>query len=329
MAPAPSRLPSLPLRMRSRHLALLVAFTHNKDGARVASPPPFCGRHLPQEPKSKMALASVLRSELPDFSKSFSGISKNFPEDSEAIPEILRDPPGPPRVLAAPPWGVQVVQGGPGFEMLHGTTTLAFKSPAGVTVAVDSRATAGSYVASQSVLKVLPIDSRILGTMAGGAADCSFWQRLVARQCRVQELRNKEPVSVAAASKLLANLVYQYKGMGLSLGTMVCGWDKRGPGLYYVDNEGQRVSGSSFAVGSGSSYAYGVLDRGLAALASESGAGEERACALARRAIYQASRRDAYSGGTVRVFHVGPRGWREVSRDNVAELQERYEEDSG
>ncbi|XP_014749167.1 PREDICTED: proteasome subunit beta type-5 [Sturnus vulgaris] len=156
--------------------------------------------------------------------------------------------------------------------------------------------------------------------MAGGAADCSFWQRLVARQCRVQELRNKEPVSVAAASKLLANLVYQYKGMGLSLGTMVCGWDKRGPGLYYVDSEGQRVAGSAFAVGSGSSYAYGVLDRGLCSPVAT----EAEAAALARRAIYQAARRDAYSGGTVRVFHVGPRGWREVTAENVAELQDRF-----
>lgn len=66
--------------------------------------------------------------------------------------------------------------------------------------------------------------------MAGGAADCSFWERLLARQCRIYELRNKERISVAAASKLLANMVYQYKGMGLSMGTMICGWDKRGPG---------------------------------------------------------------------------------------------------
>ncbi|XP_027562881.1 proteasome subunit beta type-5, partial [Neopelma chrysocephalum] len=110
---------------------------------------------------------------------------------------------------------------------------LLFQSPHGVTVAVDSRATAGSYVASQSVRKVLPISAHIVGTMAGGAADCAFWQRLVARQCRVHELRNKEPASVAAASKLLANMVYQYKGMGLSMGTMVCGWDKRGPGGLY------------------------------------------------------------------------------------------------
>lgn len=34
---------------------------------------------------------------------------------------------------------------------------------------------------------------------------------------RVYELRNKERISVAAASKLLANMVYYYKGMGLSM----------------------------------------------------------------------------------------------------------------
>ena len=31
---------------------------------------------------------------------------------------------------------------------------------------------------------------------------------------------------MAAASKILSNMVYQYKGMGLSMGTMICGWDK-------------------------------------------------------------------------------------------------------
>ena len=38
-------------------------------------------------------------------------------------------------------------------------------------------------------------------------------------ECRLHELRNRERISVAAASKYLSNLVYSYKGMGLS---MVC-----------------------------------------------------------------------------------------------------------
>lgn len=53
--------------------------------------------------------------------------------------------------------------------------------------------------------------------MAGGAADCSYWERQLAYECRMYELRNKERISVAAASKLLSNMVYYYKGYGLSM----------------------------------------------------------------------------------------------------------------
>jgi len=35
--------------------------------------------------------------------------------------------------------------------------------------------------------------------------------------CRLHELRNKERISVAAASKILSNIVSGYKGMGLSM----------------------------------------------------------------------------------------------------------------
>lgn len=57
----------------------------------------------------------------------------------------------------------------------------------------------------------------------------SLWTSVVVRLscCRVYELRNRERISVAAASKVLANMVYYYKGMGLSMGTMICGWDKK------------------------------------------------------------------------------------------------------
>ena len=49
----------------------------------------------------------------------------------------------------------------------HGTTTLAFRFKHGIVVAVDSRATAGSYIASGTVKKVIEINKFLLGTMAG------------------------------------------------------------------------------------------------------------------------------------------------------------------
>ena len=50
----------------------------------------------------------------------------------------------------------------------------------------------------------------------------------------------------------------------------------------------------------------------------------DEALELARRAIFQAARRDAYSGGSVTVYHVGPRGWRRVSSHDVAGLHDGY-----
>jgi 20S proteasome subunit beta 5 len=76
------------------------------------------------------------------------------------------------------------------IKLAHGTTTLAFRFKGGIIVAVDSRATAGSYVgmsiprslteeadheASGTVKKVIEINPYLLGTMAGGAADCQYW----------------------------------------------------------------------------------------------------------------------------------------------------------
>lgn len=42
---------------------------------------------------------------------------------------------------------------------------------------------------------------------------------------------------------------------------MIAGWDEvGGPNLFYIDNDGTRLKGDKFSVGSGSTYAYGVLD---------------------------------------------------------------------
>ncbi|KAG5615585.1 hypothetical protein H5410_015409, partial [Solanum commersonii] len=138
-------------------------------------------------------------------------------------------------------------------------------------------------------------------------------------QCRLHELANKRRISVTGASKLLANILYSYRGMGLSVGTMIAGWDEKGPGLYYVDSEGGRLKGNRFSVGSGSPYAYGVLDNGYRYDLSV-----EEAAELARRAIYHATFRDGASGGVASVYHVGPNGWKKLSGDDVGELHYHY-----
>ena len=100
------------------------------------------------------------------------------------------------------------------------------------------------------------------GESFAAGMNLTIFFRVLSKQCRLYELRNRERISVAAASKLLSNMAYNYKGMGLSMGVMIAGYDKRGPGLYYVDSDGERTSGNLYSVGSGSIFAYGVLDAG-------------------------------------------------------------------
>jgi 20S proteasome subunit beta 5 len=144
--------------------------------------------------------------------------------------------------------------------------------------------------------------------MAGGAADCQFWERKLTAWCKVYELNNGERVPVAAAAQMLQNMISQYKGRGLSMGTMVVGWDKTGQSLYAVEDDGTILKGQMFSSGSGSTYAYGILDTHF-----NYNMTKQQAIELGRLAIYHATHRDSGSGGVVRVYHFDSTGnWEKI-----------------
>ena len=248
----------------------------------------------------------------PDF-----GLSSYFREETNPIEELeslLNNPAPEPAPLVA--------KGTEETKKLHqfskGTTTLVFMFQGGIIIAVDARATMGSFIGSNKVKKVIEINDYLLGTMAGGAADCFYWETQLARVCRLYELKNRERISVAGAAKILASMLKQYKGYGLSVGTMVAGWDHRGPSLFMVDNDGTRLKGKLFSVGSGSTFAYGVLDSNYRWDLSL-----DEAIQLGRKAIYHAGHRDAMSGGVVRVYHIHPEGWtRVIEEEDINSVHE-------
>jgi 20S proteasome subunit beta 5 len=207
-------------------------------------------------------------------------------------------------------------------KFAKGTTTLAFKFNGGIIVSVDSRSTMGNYIASGTVQKVIEINPYLVGTMAGGAADCSFWERNLGMQCRIYELRNGRRITVAAASKLLADVMRSYRGYGLSMGTMITGWDETGPQLYYVDDDGTRLHGKYFAVGSGSLYAYGVLDNYV-----RDDLTLEEAIDVGKRAIYHAAHRDAASGGINNLYHITNGGWTKIHSIDTNDMHYEYQEE--
>ncbi|OQS54487.1 PRE2 [Ecytonucleospora hepatopenaei] len=202
----------------------------------------------------------------------------------------------------------------------HGTTTLAFVFKEGMIIAVDSRATAGSYIASQSVNKVIEINKYLLGTMAGGAADCYYWETKMGVYADSYEIKHGKRISVGRASQFLALSIKPYKGYGLSMGTMICGYDGDEPKIYMVDNDASRIEGNLFSVGSGSTIAHGVLSAKY-----DFNMSKEEAIQLGKDAIYCAGHRDAYSGGTVNVYFMNKEGWVKIGRWDFNEVRKEKE----
>jgi 20S proteasome subunit beta 5 len=124
---------------------------------------------------------------------------------------------------------------------------------------------------------------------------------------------------------MMVNLINHYKSYGLSMGLMLSGVDSDGPHLYYINTEGSRIKGDLFSIGSGMTYAYGVLDTFYRYEMSL-----EEAVELGRKAIYHATNRDTGSGGVVRVYHIHKDGWTEkVAGDDVNKLHYQYQAEKG
>lgn len=166
---------------------------------------------------------------------------------------------------------------------------------------------------------ILTIYRNILGTMAGGAADCSFWIRMLRSEAKLHELlHDSRGISVARASRLISNAMYQNRALDLSVGTMIMGYHPRdGFQIYYVDNTGVRIQGDMFAVGSGSTFALGILDTEERRFEMT----EEEAVSLGIRAIRHATLRDAGSGGWIGVYLITKDGWRKVFSEDLASIQ--------
>ncbi|KAM8887746.1 proteasome subunit beta type-11b [Synchiropus picturatus] len=232
------------------------------------------------------------------------------------------------------------------FPMSHGTTTLAFVFQGGVLAAADTRSSCSGLVACPASQKILPIHSHLVGTTSGTSADCVVWKRLLARELRLYHLRNGRRLSTRGAAKLLSHMLHPFKGTEVCVAATLCGWDggdedgcrldgdkeaaipkvddklktqPSGPDLFYVCSDGTRLQGTLFSVGSGSPYAYSILDQGI-----QWELKTDEAISLAREAVYRATHRDAYSGNYVDIFHVSSTGWTRRKREDLR--QEYYRE---
>uniref|UniRef100_A0A3B4ZUM3 Proteasome subunit beta n=1 Tax=Stegastes partitus TaxID=144197 RepID=A0A3B4ZUM3_9TELE len=193
------------------------------------------------------------------------------------------------------------------FPLSHGTTTLGFIFQGGVIAAADTRASAAGLVCCPAAHKINPIHSHLVVASSGSAADCMLWERILIREIRLYQLRHGRRLSIRGTAKLLSLMLHPFKVTDSAS-------PNSGPKLVYVCSDGARLQGDIFSVGSGSPYAYGVLDGGLRWNLSK-----DEAFSLAREAVFRATHRDAYSGNNVDLFHITAQGWSQREREDLKE----------
>ncbi|MCG7855088.1 MAG: archaeal proteasome endopeptidase complex subunit beta [Methanoregulaceae archaeon] len=200
-------------------------------------------------------------------------------------------------------------------EPLKGTTTVGLVFEDGVVLATEKRATMGYLIASKKAKKVYQIADRIGMTTAGGVGDAQQMARLMTVECSLYNIRRGRPMTVAAASTLLSNILNNNRYYPFYVQLLVGGVDDSGPSVYSVDALGGATREEEIvATGSGSPIAYGVLEDRF-----RKGMTRDEAVTLAIRAVRAAIKRDAGSGEGVNVVVITRDEYREISDEEITE----------
>lgn len=181
-------------------------------------------------------------------------------------------------------------------KMKTGTTTIAFKIKDGVIMATDNRATMGFFVANKNSQKLHQIQENIYITIAGSVADAQYLIELLRAETEIYKLRNDKPIGVNATAKLLQNILYNKKGF-YQVGHIIGGYsEKEGPKVYDLGGYGSILEEDYTSEGSGSTFAYGVLETEW-----KDGLDKEAGIKLAAKAVKSAIIRDIASGNGIDV----------------------------
>ena len=200
----------------------------------------------------------------------------------------------------------QAQQGG--LAWIPGATTIGVVCADGVILASEKRVTYGHFVMSKGGKKVFKITDKIGVACAGLVGDMQILAREVEAQANLFSMEVGRPISVRAASKLMANILFNRRYAPLITQTIVGGLDDEGASLYVLDVLGSLIPDKYAAVGSGTEIAVGVLEESY-----KEGMSLEEAKALVTRAIKSAISRDAMSGDGVDFLMITKEGVTEES----------------
>ncbi len=202
-------------------------------------------------------------------------------------------------------------------KLKTGTTTVGIICQDGVVLGAEKKATMGYLVASKAAEKILSIDEHIAMTIAGSVGDAQTLERYIKAELKLYGLREDRKISVRAASTLVSNILYARSMYPYIVQLVIGGYDDSGPAMYSLAPDGSVMEEKEyFSTGSGSPFAFGVLEDGY-----KKGIKVEEAKKLVVRAIRSAIQRDIASGGRgIDVVVIDSRGIHKMPEEDIKQM---------
>ena len=198
-----------------------------------------------------------------------------------------------------------------------GTTTVGVVCRDGVILATDTRATMGTYVASKQAKKVYKITDSLAMTIAGGVAVAQRIVDILKANAQLFDLEKGRPMQVSAAARLVSNILFSNRevGMPLPLQAIIGGFDETGPHVFNLDPFGSLTEERVVSTGSGSPFAYGVLEDRYREDCSI-----KEMTSVVVKAVDSAMKRDVASGDSFDVAIITSEGYKELSKEEKRTL---------
>ncbi|MFH1420813.1 MAG: archaeal proteasome endopeptidase complex subunit beta [Candidatus Aenigmatarchaeota archaeon] len=194
-----------------------------------------------------------------------------------------------------------------------GTTTIGIKCTDAVILASESKSTLGSLIASKVAKKVYQVDDKIAVTTAGGAGDAQQLVRVLKAEINLYKLSRNNEITVRAVNTLLSNVLQGNRYYPIMAMLILGGHDRSGYHVYSLDPVGGGDEDDYVSTGSGSPFAYGVLEDRY-----KKGMKKEDGIKLAIDAIKAAKERDIFSGGIkIQVCVIDEKGMKFLNEEEI------------
>jgi proteasome beta subunit len=167
----------------------------------------------------------------------------------------------------------------------------------------------GNFVASKHAKKVYQITDNLAMTIAGGVAVAQRVVEILKVNASLYDLEKNRRMPVSSAARLVQSILFSNRSAGapLPLQAIIGGYDETGPHVYNLDPYGSLMEEIMVSTGSGSPYAYGVLE----AQFKEDSTVDEMLSVVVR-AVDSAMKRDVASGDSFDVAIINDAGFREL-----------------